>query len=63
MFALPAYSFTLTEHDPAKPWIVGGQERHTIALDDDVNFFESARELWPAPRWSADLDPWQLCAR
>ena len=63
MFGLPAYSFTLTEHDPAKPWIVCGQERHTIALDDGVNFFEWAREHWPAPRWSVELDPSQLCAR
>ena len=33
-----------------------------VALDDGVNFFEWARELWPAPRWSVELDPWQLSA-
>jgi hypothetical protein len=57
---MTAYSFTLTEHDPAKPWIVRGQERQTINLEEGVSFFEYAHEHWPGPRWSVELDPWQL---
>jgi hypothetical protein len=57
---MPSYSFTLTEHDPAEPWIVRGHERQTIDLEDGVSFFEYAREHWPAPWWSVELDPWQL---
>jgi hypothetical protein len=54
------YSFTLTEHDLEHPWIVLGSEHRTITLEDGVGFFEWAREQWPAPRWTIELDPWQL---
>jgi hypothetical protein len=54
------YHFTVTEHDPAKPWLVRGHDRHTVTLDDDVSFFAWANEHWPAPQWSVELDPWQL---
>jgi hypothetical protein len=58
-----AFSFTLTEHDPEQPWIVRHQERRTVELDDGVRFFEWARKQWPAPRWTVELDPWQLSPR
>jgi hypothetical protein len=54
------YSLTLTEHDPDRPWIVRGQGRQTVGLDDGLSFFAWAAEQWPAPRWSVELDPWQL---
>ena len=60
MFVLPEYSYTVTEHDPEKPWLVRGSSRGTVTLDDDASFFAWARENWPAPRWSVELDPYQL---
>ena len=60
MFALREYTFTITEHDPDRPWIVRGHDRHTVTLEDGVEFFAWAGEQWPAPRWSVQLDPWQL---
>ena len=57
---MAAYGFTVTEHDSARPWIVVGREHRTVELDDGVVFFDWARERWPRPRWSFELDPWQL---
>lgn len=57
------YSFTATEHDPETPWIVLSSEHLTVKLPDGSDFFEWARGQWPAPRWSIQLDPWQLTPR
>lgn len=54
------YGFTVTEHDPEKPWFVVGQEHRTVRLDDDAAFSEWAHRNWPEPRYSVQLDPWQL---
>lgn len=56
---MPEFSFTLTEHDPDRPWIVVGSEHQTATLPHNANFFEWARERWPEPRWTVQLDPWQ----
>jgi hypothetical protein len=57
---VPAYGFTLTDHDPNRPWIVLSREHRTVTLEDGVAFFEWAHERWPSPRWTVELDPWQL---
>ena len=57
---LHEYGFTITEHDPDRPWMVLASEHRTIKLPDGVDFFALAHGQWPAPRWSAKLDPWQL---
>ena len=54
------YSFTVTEHDLERAWIVVGQEHQTVTLADGVKFFEWAREHWPEPRWTVQPDPWHL---
>jgi hypothetical protein len=54
------YSFTITEHDAERPWIVLETSHQTIVLDDGIEFFEWAAQRWPAPRWTVQLDPWQL---
>jgi hypothetical protein len=54
------YGFTITEHDPERPWIVLGSEHRTITLDDGADFFHWAHGHWPSRRWTVDLDPWQL---
>jgi hypothetical protein len=59
MFAtLPEYGYTLTEHDPERPWIVLGSEQRAILLDDGASFSAWAAEHCPSPRWSVELDPW-----
>jgi hypothetical protein len=55
---VPEYRYTLTEHDPHRPWLVVRQTHRTFALDDGVIFFDWAHDEWPAPRWSFTLDPW-----
>ena len=61
MFAhMREYGFTITEHDPDRPWMVLASEHRTIKLPDGLDFFAWAHEQWPAPRWSVELDPWQL---
>lgn len=57
---VPEYGYTITEHDLGRPWIVLGQRHETVRLDDGLGFFEWAREQWPAPRWTVQLDPWEL---
>jgi hypothetical protein len=57
---VPEYRFTTTEHDPGRLWIVVGRQHQTVTLADGANFFEWAAERWPAPRWTVELDPWQL---
>lgn len=54
------YGFTVTEHDPDRPWIIRQREHHTVALEDGADFFEWARGQWPESRWTIELDPWQL---
>lgn len=54
------YGFTITEHDPDRPWMVLASEHRTIKLPGGRDFFAWAHEQWPAPRWSVELDPWQL---
>jgi hypothetical protein len=60
---VPEYGYSVTEHDPDRPWIVHGTEHYRIMLDDGVNFFAWVRERWPAPRFSVDLDPWELAPK
>jgi hypothetical protein len=57
---VPSYSFELTEHDAERPWIVLRRERHTVTLDDGVNFFVWARGVWPPSQFTVQLDPYQL---
>jgi hypothetical protein len=57
---MPEFTYTLTEHDPDRPWIVVGSEHYLVTLDANENFFLWVRERWPEPRWSVELDPWQL---
>jgi hypothetical protein len=52
-----SYSFTVTEYRSDRPWLVVGQERRTVELDDQANFFEWAHRAWPEPRFSVQLDP------
>ena len=54
------YAYTLTEHDTDRPWIVLGTEHRTVVLEDGADFYSWARQQWPSPRWTVQLDPWQL---
>jgi len=54
------YGFTITEHNPDRPWIVLSSEQRAIKLPDGRDFFAWAHEPGPALGWTVDLDPWQL---
>ena len=51
------YSFTVAEHDPAKPWLVVWTERRTVKLENDQDFHRWADERWPRSRLTVQLDP------
>ena len=53
---LRSCSFTITEHDAARPWVVVGREQRTVELPDSVGFYEWARGQWPEERWTIDLE-------
>jgi hypothetical protein len=57
---VPEYNFTVTDHDLERPWIALGSEHRTVTLEDGASFLAWARERWPQPRWTIELDPWQL---
>lgn len=58
---MPSYTYSVTEHDPDRPWmVVGSTERYEIELETSEDFFKWANRTWPAPRFSVQLDPWQL---
>jgi hypothetical protein len=58
---MPEFAFTIYEHDPVRPGRVVGHAQHlTVTLDADEHFFAWARERWPEPRWSIELDPFLL---
>lgn len=54
------YRYTVSEHDLEKPWLVIGREHRAVRLGDDASFFEWAHQTWPEPRYTVQLDPWQL---
>jgi hypothetical protein len=54
------WSYTLTRHEPGRPWIIVGREHLTVELEDDAKFFEWAQREWPSERFTVELDPWQL---
>ena len=39
------YGFTLTEHDPDRPWMVLASEHQTIKLPDGLEFCVGARAV------------------
>ena len=57
---MPKYSYTVTEHDSDRPWIVVDTSHRSVTLPDGESFFAWAHENWPAPRWTVQLDPWEL---
>jgi hypothetical protein len=56
---MPKFSFTTTEFDRERPWIMLRRERRTVELDDGVDCYGWARVRWPEPCWRVDLDPWE----
>jgi hypothetical protein len=55
-----SYTYTVAEHDPARPWILVGEIRRlTVELEDGQNFYEWAVTEWPGPRFKVERDPWQ----
>jgi hypothetical protein len=57
---MPDFSYRVTEFDPERPWIVVGTSHGQVTLAYEASFFAWAHENWPAPRWSVELDPYEL---
>lgn len=51
------YGYTVTTHDPDRPWIVLGREHRTVELKDGESFALWAAQHWPASRFTVELDP------
>jgi hypothetical protein len=57
---VPEYGYTVSEHDPDRPWLVTDQRHETIELEDDTSFTEWAAGRYPRDRYTVELDPWSL---
>jgi hypothetical protein len=57
------YSFTLTEYEPGKPWMIRATGRQSVELEDGRDFHAWAREQWPADRYRVVLDRPPLMTR
>jgi hypothetical protein len=57
---VPEYGFTVTEHDPDRPWIIRGSEHQTMQLPDGLSFYKWAAQRYPHERFTVELDPWAL---
>ena len=60
-----SYSYTVTEYEPERPWVVRSTSRGSIELPQDTHFYDWAREQWPGPRFGVKLDrpplsPWSF---
>ena len=55
-----AYGYTVTEHDPNRPWLIVAREHRTVELEDGQGFFDWAGAQWPQDRYTVELDPWEL---
>ena len=51
--------YVLFERDPAKPWLVIDVSHRTIELPNVGEFADWARQQWPSPRYTVELDPGQ----
>ena len=56
------YGYTVTEHDPGRPWIVLDQRHERVQLGAGMNFFQWAAGQYPPARFTVTLDPWELSA-
>ncbi len=54
------FGYTVTEYDAERPWLVLSTSQGKVTLPDGASFFAWAHENWPAPRWTVQLDPWEL---
>lgn len=54
------YGYTVTEHDPDRPWLIVNSQHRSISLLDDQGFFDWASSEWPRDRFTVTLDPWAL---
>ena len=53
---MKTYSFTLTEYERGKPWLIRATGRQSVQLPDDQDFYTWALEQWPADRYRVALD-------
>jgi hypothetical protein len=55
---VPEFRYTITEYDPQRPWlIVGPLRRMTVDLEEGEDFSTWAAQVWPRPRFQAQIEP------
>jgi len=54
---VPEFAYTVTMYDPDRPWIVASREHGTVQLADGVDFGAWARQQYPDPQTTVQLDP------
>lgn len=47
--------YLVTEHDPARPWVVIATGRHTVEIDPAA-FWAWALKRWPEPRYGVRIE-------
>lgn len=57
------YGYTVSEHNPNRPWLVTDQRHETVELEDSTSFTEWAGSRYPRDRYTVELDPWSLSPR
>lgn len=58
---MKTWTYTLTEYEPDKPWLIISVRRGmTVELEDRADFFEWSHQQWTTDRYSVELDPYQL---
>jgi hypothetical protein len=57
---MPDYGYTLSSHDPERPWLVVSIEHRPSRSTKGVDFRQWARDNYSEPRWRVEADPWQF---
>jgi hypothetical protein len=53
---VPVYSFTITQYDSEKPWLVLSTGRDSVELPEGEVFHDWALTRWPRPHYRVRLD-------
>ena len=54
------WTYTLTEHEPDKPWLVVSVRRGmTVELEDHADFFEWSQQQWSSDCYLVELEAYR----
>ena len=52
-----SYSFSVTEDDEARSWLIRSMDHRTVELEDGVDFATWASREFPGERFTVQQDP------